>query len=105
MKIHPFFNHKHFYCPVDYLHSDYTKEVFKVKKGSLVKHKENTYITMTVIGFSSDEMAERSVGKVKSHSDLSDNPELQYVICEYLKPPCDHRMGTFRNSDLILIKE
>lgn len=76
-----------------------------MKKGSLIQHKDKAYTTMTVLGFSDKMIPERSIGHVKSDANLSDDSSLEFVVCEFLKPPCDHRICSFRRGDLILIKE
>ncbi len=77
-----------------------------MKTGSLVKHKINSYFLMIVRGFSDSECTDRPAGRVKSESGrFSEDPELPFAICEYLKPPCEPRLICYPKESLVIIKE
>lgn len=77
-----------------------------MKIGSLVKHKINSYFMMTVKGFSDSECSDRPAGRVKSEVQrFSDDSNLPYAVCEYLKPPCEPRLVCYLKESLVIIKE
>jgi hypothetical protein len=77
-----------------------------MKIGSIVNHKVNSYFVMTVRGFSESECSDRPAGRVRSESSrISEDSDLPFAVCEYLKPPCEPRLVCYLKESLIIIKE
>lgn len=78
----------------------------EMKKGSILRHKINSFFIMTIRGFSESECSDRPAGRVRSESgQFSENSELPYAVCEYLKPPCEPRLVCYLKESLSLIRE
>lgn len=78
----------------------------EIKKGSLLIHRDRSYLYLTVVGFSDQAIPDRNTGHVHYEmSQYSQDPDLPFVICEYLKPPCQKWVGSFRKDEIKLIRQ